>query len=320
MVCFFRRTVASPLFPVTVVGPTATPTPECTPPLCDEGEVFACPDTCPGGCGTICATRTPTPCPRPSCRNDETFFCPDECPAGCGLECATRTPTPVPIPGCAGDCNDDGRVDISELLRGVRAALGATDDQQCFVAFNRERTGTLSVDELIAAVSNALTGCGETTADPRLSACRNSGGVDAANSCCAGVGDFRDTCSIGTCGECAWSARHEVTACVCGRDRCFDGARCVATDTRTPTPTLDPLTPTPTRTVDDSVLPCLQTGGTESIRLCCSGADNFPNTCRVGPCSCPPDVSHDVRVCECGVGRCYDPGRGGCVDFDSTTP
>jgi hypothetical protein len=48
-------------------APTPTPTVlvYCTPPPCnfDEGEVYHCPSTCPGGCGTICATVTPAPAP-----------------------------------------------------------------------------------------------------------------------------------------------------------------------------------------------------------------------------------------------------------------
>jgi hypothetical protein len=47
-------------------SPTATPVeptpmPVCTPPLCRTDEAYYCPGTCPGGCGTICATRTPGP-------------------------------------------------------------------------------------------------------------------------------------------------------------------------------------------------------------------------------------------------------------------
>jgi len=48
---------------------TLTPTPEffpmCTPPLCAIGtnEVYYCSETCPNGCGTTCATYTPTPKP-----------------------------------------------------------------------------------------------------------------------------------------------------------------------------------------------------------------------------------------------------------------
>jgi cardiolipin synthase len=42
---------------------TPTPMVYCTPPPCDfdAGEVYHCPSTCPGGCGTVCATVTPAP-------------------------------------------------------------------------------------------------------------------------------------------------------------------------------------------------------------------------------------------------------------------
>ncbi|MFP4344655.1 MAG: hypothetical protein ACLFU8_08185 [Anaerolineales bacterium] len=53
------------------VGAEPTPTPPpatvetpmllCTPPLCTAEEVYYCPDECPGGCGTTCATPTPLP-------------------------------------------------------------------------------------------------------------------------------------------------------------------------------------------------------------------------------------------------------------------
>jgi len=41
--------------------PTDTPIVMCTPPACASGEVYYCPDECPGGCGTICVTPTPEP-------------------------------------------------------------------------------------------------------------------------------------------------------------------------------------------------------------------------------------------------------------------
>lgn len=41
-------------------APTNIPVVMCTPPLCKADEVYHCPDTCPGGCGTQCATPTPT--------------------------------------------------------------------------------------------------------------------------------------------------------------------------------------------------------------------------------------------------------------------
>jgi hypothetical protein len=36
-----------------------TPYPVCTPPTCAPDEIYHCPDECPGGCGTTCATATP---------------------------------------------------------------------------------------------------------------------------------------------------------------------------------------------------------------------------------------------------------------------
>jgi hypothetical protein len=45
---------------LTPQAPTDTPVVMCTPPPCKADEVYHCPDTCPGGCGTQCATPTPT--------------------------------------------------------------------------------------------------------------------------------------------------------------------------------------------------------------------------------------------------------------------
>lgn len=46
----------------TIITPP-TPMMMCTPPLCAIGtsEVYYCSGTCPGGCGTTCATFTPAP-------------------------------------------------------------------------------------------------------------------------------------------------------------------------------------------------------------------------------------------------------------------
>jgi len=54
--------------PTTAVPPSPSATPQmpapppmCTPPPCQPGEVYHCPQACPGGCGLQCATPTPTP-------------------------------------------------------------------------------------------------------------------------------------------------------------------------------------------------------------------------------------------------------------------
>lgn len=44
-----------------VITPTNTLMPFCTPLVCTQNESFYCPSgDCPGGCGTVCATNTPT--------------------------------------------------------------------------------------------------------------------------------------------------------------------------------------------------------------------------------------------------------------------
>jgi hypothetical protein len=77
--------------------PTTIPV-VCTPPLCEEDEVYYCGGECPGGCGVRCATPTvisaeePRPvCTPPPCAEDEVYYCPGECPGGCGIQCATPT-------------------------------------------------------------------------------------------------------------------------------------------------------------------------------------------------------------------------------------
>lgn len=45
----------TPSLPVSDITPQVM----CTPPSCKAGEVYYCPEDCPGGCGTQCATPTP---------------------------------------------------------------------------------------------------------------------------------------------------------------------------------------------------------------------------------------------------------------------
>jgi hypothetical protein len=48
---------APPPTPTSTEGPIIM----CTAPACWEDEVYSCPRKCPGGCGTVCSTRTPDP-------------------------------------------------------------------------------------------------------------------------------------------------------------------------------------------------------------------------------------------------------------------
>lgn len=59
---------------------------------------------------------------------------------------------------CDGDCNADVRVTIDELISGVRIALGSQSLEACS-AVDMNVDGVASINELIAAVNNALLGC-----------------------------------------------------------------------------------------------------------------------------------------------------------------
>ena len=59
---------------------------------------------------------------------------------------------------CVGDCDGDGHVAINELIAGVGVALGTQPLDAC-IAFDANHSGTVTIDELIAAVTNALSGC-----------------------------------------------------------------------------------------------------------------------------------------------------------------
>jgi len=59
-------------------------------------------------------------------------------------------------------------------------------------------------------------------------ACAISGGSIQASLCCQSVGDFPDSCLVGSCG-CSLESSHEVKACDCGPGKCFDGKKCLST-------------------------------------------------------------------------------------------
>ncbi len=70
----------------------------------------------------------------------------------------TPTPTIPAVRPCVGDCNQDGRIVISELIRGVNIALRNIEVTSC-PSFDRDSNGTVSIAELIASVTAALFGC-----------------------------------------------------------------------------------------------------------------------------------------------------------------
>ena len=51
---------------------------------------------------------------------------------------------------------------------------------------------------------------------------------------------------------------------------------------------------------------CLDSGGTLKINTCCLAVGDFPDTCGIGACACAPGNSHEVKFCDCGIGKCFD--------------
>jgi hypothetical protein len=58
---------------------------------------------------------------------------------------------------------------------------------------------------------------------------------------------------------------------------------------------------------------CINSGVSVVTQLCCNSATDFPNTCLIGACGCSPDNSHEVKVCDCGEGKCWDSEMSKCV-------
>ena len=66
--------------------------------------------------------------------------------------------TVTALPSCVGDCNEDDSVTVGEIVRGVNIALGTADMSECPLA-DSSGEGQVTIDELIQAVSAALSGC-----------------------------------------------------------------------------------------------------------------------------------------------------------------
>jgi hypothetical protein len=51
---------------------------------------------------------------------------------------------------------------------------------------------------------------------------------------------------------------------------------------------------------------CVNSGGTVETALCCSSVSDFPDECTIGACGCAEADSHNVQVCTCPAGQCFD--------------
>ncbi len=59
---------------------------------------------------------------------------------------------------CGGDCDDDGRITVDEITRGVLIALGNGSLAACS-AMDTNGDGAVTIDDLVAATANLLKGC-----------------------------------------------------------------------------------------------------------------------------------------------------------------
>jgi cysteine-rich repeat protein len=77
---------------------------------------------------------------------------------GAGDSVVTVRISPQRAPSCAGDCDGGGQVTVDELVSGVAIALGTARLDAC-PQFDHDANGAVEVNELVAAVGNALDGC-----------------------------------------------------------------------------------------------------------------------------------------------------------------
>jgi subtilisin-like proprotein convertase family protein len=157
------------LLPAATATPTATNTATATPTSTEPPT--AIPETPPATPTELDVTATPndaTATPTGDVDNTPTAV---DATATATIELPPPTDTPTlppgtptepidtPTPGrCVGDCDGNGVVSISELIRGVRIALGQDSIDTC-PSFDRDNNGTVEISELIDAVNNALNGC-----------------------------------------------------------------------------------------------------------------------------------------------------------------
>ena len=188
-------------------GVPPTPTPTWTPPATP--------------------TRTPTPTPTNS---------PTSTPSPTVTSTPTRTPTSTPTP-CVGTCHGGSAVTISDLLTMVNITLGNGALSDCS-AGDANRDNEITINEIIAAISNTLYGCGVTPPTPLPTRTRTPTATRTAT----------PTLTI--------TPTKTITP----------------TRTATPTPTVTPtltdsptVTPTPTRTATPTKTPTVTTTPTPSF-------------------------------------------------------
>ena len=180
--------------------------------------------------------------------------------------------------GCAGDCDGDGETRVAELIGLVRCALvRPVGDAACLRCADADASGAIEVQELVAAVADALGGCPDAAASCREDAdCRDPG-----RQCVAPDGLL--------CGIC----RDDPDQCG-GDGDCAPGAVCMPTRAR--------------------VCPCDGSPALVCAPACAADADcaGGERCGHDGHCLRPAcALDADCGAGYCVLGRCYDE-RGTC--------
>lgn len=76
------------------------------------------------------------------------------------IGCAAALLLAAPALACTGDCDGDGEVTISELMRGVNIVLGTQEMSSC-PEFDSGGDAAVTIEEIIGGVKAALDGCPE---------------------------------------------------------------------------------------------------------------------------------------------------------------
>jgi hypothetical protein len=132
--------------PTATITPTRTDTPTATP----SPTATSSPTSTPSPTPTVSPTSTPTP--------TETLSpTPTDSPPPTSTPLCSGGKVPACADPCVGDCNANGQVEVTELIRLVNGALGA--GASACTAGDANNDGAIEVDELIEAVRLNLIAC-----------------------------------------------------------------------------------------------------------------------------------------------------------------
>lgn len=91
-------------------------------------------------------------------------------PAQCLVALLLLLASPAAAQLCAGDCDGDGQVTVDEMIDGVNIALQRSSIDSCRV-FDRNDNGAVDIEELVEAVEAVMRGCpGKTLPPPAATA------------------------------------------------------------------------------------------------------------------------------------------------------